>query len=157
VFDLAANAVGYGGLAFVLGASSISRETVDAWVGALPWMFLVGATFLHTTVLDVACDGASGKRTTSVAIGDRFGRLAVLLRRARWALRCCSCGECFRSAGWPSAGGIRGGRRPHQARRTGEAAACASSNAPPQSALAAGDDGLGRRDGGVERPCCSRS
>jgi 4-hydroxybenzoate polyprenyltransferase len=79
-FDLAANAIGYGGLAFVLGASAISRDTVGAWLGALPWIFLVGATFLHTTILDVAGDAAAGKRTTAVAIGvTGSARLAALL------------------------------------------------------------------------------
>jgi 4-hydroxybenzoate polyprenyltransferase len=78
--DLAANALGYGGVAFVLGASAVSRETLDAWLAAMPWMFLVGATFLHTTALDVAGDAASGKRTTSVAIGvTGSSRLAALL------------------------------------------------------------------------------
>jgi 4-hydroxybenzoate polyprenyltransferase len=79
-FDLAANAIGYGGLAFVLGASAISRDTTGAWMGSIPWIFLVGATFLHTTILDVAGDAAAGKRTTSVAIGViGSARLAALL------------------------------------------------------------------------------
>jgi len=69
--DLLANAAGYGGLAFVIGAGAFTRAILPAWADALPWMLLVGATFLHTTLLDLEGDSASGKRTTSVAIGVR--------------------------------------------------------------------------------------
>jgi chlorophyll synthase len=67
--DLIANAIGYGGLAFAIGAGGVSTYWFAALLEALPWMLLVGATFLHTTILDVDGDAAAGKRTTTVAIG----------------------------------------------------------------------------------------
>jgi 4-hydroxybenzoate polyprenyltransferase len=79
-FDLAANALGYGGLAFVIGATGHGEQFADAWRNGIPWVFLVGATFLHTTILDVDGDAASGKRTTTVAVGVRVSAwIAVLL------------------------------------------------------------------------------
>ncbi len=67
--DLIANAVGYGGLAFAAGASGVSEYALAAFLDSYPWMLLVAATFLHTTILDVDGDAAARKRTTSVAIG----------------------------------------------------------------------------------------
>lgn len=67
--DLLANAIGYGGLAFAIGAAGVSDYALAAFLAALPWMLLVGATFLHTTILDVDGDVAAGKRTTTVAVG----------------------------------------------------------------------------------------
>lgn len=82
--DLVANAVGYGGLAFVIGYAAVSRTLLPAWLDALPWVLLVAATFLHTTILDVDGDAAGGKRTTTVAIGVRSSaRLAMIF--ALWA------------------------------------------------------------------------
>jgi 4-hydroxybenzoate polyprenyltransferase len=79
-FDLAANALGYGGLAFVIGATGHGEPFADAWRNGVPWVFLVGATFLHTTILDVDGDAAAGKRTTTVAVGVRVSAwVAVLL------------------------------------------------------------------------------
>lgn len=81
--DLAANALGYGGLAFVIGFASRSELVISAWLQALPWVLLVGATFLHTTILDLDGDGRSGKITTSVKIGVGWSAfLAVLLAAA---------------------------------------------------------------------------
>lgn len=88
--DLAANAVGYGGLAFVLGASAVTRAPGASWIDAIPWMLLVGATFLYTTILDVDGDAAGGKRTTTVAIGVRnSARLAALLATGSLAAAIC--------------------------------------------------------------------
>lgn len=67
--DLAANAIGYGGLAFAIGSAGVSSYPLAAFLAAVPWMILVGATFLHTTILDVDGDIAAGKRTTTVAFG----------------------------------------------------------------------------------------
>ncbi len=76
--DLAANAVGYGGLAFVIGRTGSGGDMLRAFVDAAPWMLLVGATFMHTTILDVDGDTASRKRTTTVALGVMpSARLAV--------------------------------------------------------------------------------
>ncbi len=77
--DMVANAVGYGGLAFATGAGGVSEYSMQAFLDAYPWMLLVGATFLHTTILDVDGDAAAGKRTTTVAIGvQRSAQLATL-------------------------------------------------------------------------------
>ena len=81
--DMAANAVGYGGLAFAVGAGGISDYALAAFLEAVPWMLLVAATFLHTTILDVDGDAAAGKRTTTVAIGvTRSAWLATVLAAA---------------------------------------------------------------------------
>ncbi|HEU4365912.1 MAG TPA: UbiA family prenyltransferase [Candidatus Krumholzibacteria bacterium] len=78
-FDLAANALGYGGLAFVIGATGHGAYFGDAWRNGVPWVFLVGATFLHTTILDVDGDAAAGKRTTTVAAGVRVSAWIAVL------------------------------------------------------------------------------
>ena len=67
--DLLANALGYGGVAYVAGFASWHPSAADASLLALPYVFLVGATFLHTTIMDVGGDRKSGKVTTSVVIG----------------------------------------------------------------------------------------
>jgi chlorophyll synthase len=78
--DLAANAIGYGGLAFVAGRTGAGGDLVVAGRDAAPWILLVGATFLHTTILDADGDRAAGKRTTAVAIGViPSARLALAL------------------------------------------------------------------------------
>jgi chlorophyll synthase len=68
--DLLANAVGYGGIAYVAGFAAWSPRLDHAAVLSIPYLFLVGAAFLHTTLLDAAGDRQSDKRTTTVAIGD---------------------------------------------------------------------------------------
>lgn len=78
-FDLAANALGYGGLAFVIGATGHGEYFTDAWRNGIPWVFLVAATFLHTTILDVDGDAAAGKRTTTVAVGVRTSAWVAVL------------------------------------------------------------------------------
>ncbi len=78
-FDLAANALGYGGLSFVAGWTAISADTAAAWIAAVPWMLVVAATFLHTTILDAEGDRAAGKTTFTVRWGvPASSRLAAL-------------------------------------------------------------------------------
>ena len=85
--DLAANAIGYGGLAFAAGAGGVSDYALQAFLDAYPWMFLVGATFLHTTILDVDGDTAAGKRTTTVAFGvARSAHLATAFAAIAFAV-----------------------------------------------------------------------
>ena len=74
-FDLAANALGYGGLAFVIGGGAVSNDMLSLSLTAVPWVLLVAGTFLHTTILDVEGDAAAGKHTTTVAIGERRSAL----------------------------------------------------------------------------------
>lgn len=91
-WDLVANAIGYGGLAFVIGGGAVSNDVVPLVLGAVPWVLLVAATFLYTTILDVEGDAAAGKHTTTVIIGERrsallslgFGAAAFILSIAPW-------------------------------------------------------------------------
>jgi 4-hydroxybenzoate polyprenyltransferase len=78
-FDLLANALGFGGIAFIAGYGPLSMETAQL---SLPYVLLVAATFLHTTILDVAGDRDTGKITTTVLIGVRASRLAAFLLHA---------------------------------------------------------------------------
>jgi 4-hydroxybenzoate polyprenyltransferase len=78
-FDLAANAIGYGGLAFVIGATGAGATFAEAWRDGVPWGFMVAATLLHTTMLDVVGDAAAGTRTISVAIGIRASAWVAVL------------------------------------------------------------------------------
>jgi 4-hydroxybenzoate polyprenyltransferase len=77
--DLAANAVGYGGIAFLCGYLSFGASTASGIERSLPWALLVGATFLHTAILDVDGDRATGKATTAVLIGARPAALLALV------------------------------------------------------------------------------
>jgi len=88
-FDLLANALGYGGVAFAVGFAAKSPDHLSAWMRAVPYVFLVGATFLHTTILDVDGDRRSGKISTTVKIGVGWSALwSVLLAAAGagWAV-----------------------------------------------------------------------
>lgn len=70
-FDLAANALGYGGVALVLGAPSLPA------VGALRFAactLAVACVFLHTTLLDLEGDRRTHKRTSGVALGPAAAR-----------------------------------------------------------------------------------
>jgi 4-hydroxybenzoate polyprenyltransferase len=77
-WDLAANSIGYGGLAFVIGHGALSNDMTPALFAAVPWVLLVAGTFLHTTILDVEGDAAAGKHTTTVVIGERRSALLSL-------------------------------------------------------------------------------
>jgi 4-hydroxybenzoate polyprenyltransferase len=83
VVDLLANAVGYGGIAYATGFAAFDPSIASAAVLSLPYLFLVGATFLHTTILDIDGDRDAGKTSTSVFIGERASAvLACLLAGA---------------------------------------------------------------------------
>ena len=72
--DLVANAVGYGGVAFVVGAGAMGMDARMAVYLSVPYVLLVGATFLHTAIMDVEGDRAVGKITTVVRIGEAPSR-----------------------------------------------------------------------------------
>jgi 1,4-dihydroxy-2-naphthoate octaprenyltransferase len=78
LLDLAANAVGYGGVAFLIGHLAFDDSLARGAEQAIPYVLLVGATFLHTTILDVDGDRASGKTTSSVLMGVRASALLAL-------------------------------------------------------------------------------
>jgi chlorophyll synthase len=78
--DLLANAVGYGGIAYMAGFAAWNPRLEHAVLLSIPYVFLVGAVFLHTTLLDAAGDRQSGKKTTTVVIGeDRSVSLSCVL------------------------------------------------------------------------------
>lgn len=91
-WDLAANAVGYGGLAPWIGAGGGPLRP-EFWIAT---SLAVGAVFVHTTLLDTAGDRATGKHTLGVALSPRAARgLALLLSLPAPVL--------LRGAGWPAA------------------------------------------------------
>lgn len=67
--DLVANAVGYGAIAYVSGFAAWTPQVAEAALFSIPYVLLVGATFLHTTIMDIEGDRGSDKKTTSVVIG----------------------------------------------------------------------------------------
>jgi len=77
VLDLAANAIGYGGIAFVLGFGVFDPALAAAVTASLPYVLMVAATFLHTTILDFTGDSETGKKSTTVLIGRRASVVAA--------------------------------------------------------------------------------
>lgn len=78
--DLVANAAGYGGLAYIIGHAAYAPLSLETLARAVPYVFLVGATFLYTTILDADGDKKTGKITTTVVIGiERSAGLACYL------------------------------------------------------------------------------
>ena len=71
ILDLLANAVGYGGIAFLLGWAATATLDTEALQRAIPYIFCVGAAFVNTTLPDVKGDLAHGDRTTGVLLGVR--------------------------------------------------------------------------------------
>lgn len=73
--DMLANAFGYGGIAYVIGFGVFDMSAAGAWTHAAPFVMLVAATFIHTTILDVEGDRASGKISTAVFLGERAANI----------------------------------------------------------------------------------
>jgi 4-hydroxybenzoate polyprenyltransferase len=71
ILDLLANAVGYGGIAFLVGWAAVAPIDHTAVWRTLPYVFCVGAAFINTTLPDLKGDLASGDRTTGVLLGVR--------------------------------------------------------------------------------------
>jgi 4-hydroxybenzoate polyprenyltransferase len=96
VVDLVANAVGYGYLAPLIGASVYLPELPLR--APLPYTFLVGSVFLHTTLLDLDGDRRAGKKTTGVwlgPVGTRGLALALFVVSGWLALRADSGNAAF--------------------------------------------------------------
>jgi 4-hydroxybenzoate polyprenyltransferase len=84
--DLAANAVGYGIIAFGVGWLSVAPLSRDTWATALPYALSVGACFAFTTIPDIPGDAANGDATLGVVLGARrTARLGILLLLAACA------------------------------------------------------------------------
>ena len=77
--DLLANAVGYGGIAFLIGWGIVAPINSDALRRIIPYVLCVGAAFVNTTLPDVNGDQAYGDRTTGVTLGAKLSCLLSLL------------------------------------------------------------------------------
>jgi len=78
-YDLIANAVGYGTLAFVSGWSVAAGPGLKAIAVSGPFALCVGAVFTLTAIHDRKGDERSGYRTTGVALGVERGPLLALV------------------------------------------------------------------------------
>ncbi len=87
ILDLAANAVGYGAVAFLYGFSLSARVDGEALLMTVPYMLLVGAIFLHTAVVDSEGDAAAGLRTSATLLGAKGASIVawILLAGAFFA------------------------------------------------------------------------
>ena len=82
IFDLLANAVGYGGIAFWVGWTSTASFSMEAVTQSLPYILCVASAFINTTLPDITGDQANGDLTTGALLGKRKAgqlSLAVLL------------------------------------------------------------------------------
>ena len=73
--DMLANAIGYGGGAFMLGCITAGGTFKGALGLTWPYVILVASTFLYTTILDLEGDRAARKISTTVLIGVRASYL----------------------------------------------------------------------------------
>ncbi|MBI4727107.1 UbiA family prenyltransferase [candidate division TA06 bacterium] len=67
--DMAANAFGYGGLAFTAGWLVSGEYSEKIWLAAAPYMLAVAAVYVNTTIPDYRSDKATGNITTGVFLG----------------------------------------------------------------------------------------
>ena len=79
IADLCANAIGYGGIAFLVGWTTVTPIGVEAVCRSLPYLFSVAAAFVNTTLPDVKGDSVSGDNTTGVWLGKRRACLLSLV------------------------------------------------------------------------------
>lgn len=70
-WDMAANGLGYGMLAFAAGWTAGGRYSDAVWLFSLPYVLAVSAVYLNTTIPDYASDRATGNITTGVFLGGR--------------------------------------------------------------------------------------
>jgi 4-hydroxybenzoate polyprenyltransferase len=69
VWDIVANGVGFGGVAFAMGWALAAPLGARTAIRALPFILAVGAVHTNATVLDLEGDRASGDRTIAVLLG----------------------------------------------------------------------------------------
>ena len=80
ILDLLANAIGYGGIAFLVGWGATVPLNTEALQRTIPYIFCVGAAFVNTTLPDLKGDLAYGDRTTGVLLGvQRACQLSLFL------------------------------------------------------------------------------
>lgn len=68
--DLLANGIGFGGLAFVLGYSSLAHAALPGAYLSIPYVTMVSGVFVYTAILDMEGDKKTGKRSTAVILGE---------------------------------------------------------------------------------------
>ena len=76
--DLLANAVGYGGIAFLIGWAIAAPMNGEALRRIIPYALCVGAAFVNTTLPDLNGDSEFGDRTTGVILGAKLSCLLSL-------------------------------------------------------------------------------
>jgi lycopene elongase/hydratase (dihydrobisanhydrobacterioruberin-forming) len=69
VWDIVANALGYGCVAFAVGWVSVGPLTGTVMARSATYALCVAATFMFTTIPDIPGDAAGGARTSGVALG----------------------------------------------------------------------------------------
>lgn len=71
VLDFLSNAIGFGGLAFVAGWHAAGGTLgAEAIIATIPYVLLMGAGSISSTIPDIPGDRADAKRTTAVVIGE---------------------------------------------------------------------------------------
>jgi len=71
IFDLLANATGYGAIAFFAGWITQNKFSTQSIITCIPYIFCVGAAFILTTLPDLKGDSLVGDRTTGWLLGVR--------------------------------------------------------------------------------------
>jgi 4-hydroxybenzoate polyprenyltransferase len=84
-WDLVANALGFGALAFAVGWTSRTPYPAGLAAASLPYVCAAGALFVLTTLPDRAGDSAAGDRTLGVVLGERSSAMVALALTAACA------------------------------------------------------------------------
>ena len=69
IFDLLANSIGYGAIAFFAGWIIQRDFSAQSIISCIPYIFCVGAAFILTTLPDLKGDSLVGDRTTGWLLG----------------------------------------------------------------------------------------
>ncbi len=77
-FDLLANSLGYGMLAYAAGWSVAGHPEHPDFVRAVPFALCVGGVFVHTALADREGDARSGFRSAGVVLTSSQGAIAAL-------------------------------------------------------------------------------
>ena len=72
IIDLAANAIGYGCVAFLIGWVSVLSVSLVALQSSIPYVLCVAAAFVNTTLPDLSGDRRSNDLTTGILLGVRY-------------------------------------------------------------------------------------
>ena len=71
IVDLAANAIGYGCVAFLIGWVSVLSVSLVALQRSIPYVLCVAAAFVNTTLPDLSGDRSNSDITTGILLGVR--------------------------------------------------------------------------------------